>query len=439
MRWNRIALALSVAVALQGQLAEARGFGGFRIGRAGAIGGIGASGSRVRAVGGVGGFGGRVGGYGGRVNVGGRLGGVGGSNVARRGVGVGLYPGQGLVVGSNGVYMSVPTGAGRPAPTRNLPLRGDFNVNPGAPGAGVTVGRPGAGQLGGLQLITPSGRSLADLTESQPGAAVAKAPPAAPAPATFAADGGFVRSSAVAGGPGPQLGHQTTAVAAGALRGQGGTVREAFVRDHPRYQRWFDPTWIGRSKDVWRPRGWDQQAFWGHAAWQPLSDWLDWKSAPMYYDYGSTVVYEGDTVYHDSEAVATASQYYGQARQIAARGAGQAKIDGPWLSLGVWVVVQANEQDADKIIQLAVDKNGVVHGNYYDALTTQVVPLHGAVDPESQRLAFQVGDNRELVCQTGAYNLSSKDETQMLVHSEKGSTQQWTLVRIEPSNVQPGS
>ena len=61
----------------------------------------------------------------------------------------------------------------------------------------------------------------------------------------------------------------------------------------------------------------------------------------------------------------------------------------------------------------------------------KTTPIQGSVDQKTQRLAFTVGDNKRSVCETGIYNLTSKDETQTLVRIGSDNTQQWTLVRLE--------
>ena len=79
----------------------------------------------------------------------------------------------------------------------------------------------------------------------------------------------------------------------------------------------------------------------------------------MVYDYGSTVVYEGDQVIYNGEPVATAEEYSQQAIQIAAQGIEAKPADKEeWTPLGVFGMVQGDEQDANKIFQLAINKDG---------------------------------------------------------------------------------
>ena len=47
-------------------------------------------------------------------------------------------------------------------------------------------------------------------------------------------------------------------------------------------------------------------------------------------------------------------------------------------------------------MQLAVNKDGVIRGNYYNALSDATVPVYGQVDKKTQRAAWTVGDSGDL-------------------------------------------
>jgi hypothetical protein len=80
-------------------------------------------------------------------------------------------------------------------------------------------------------------------------------------------------------------------------------------------------------------------------------------------------------------------------------------------------------------VQLAVDKNGDVGGNFYDSLTGQVLPVKGKVDKKTQRVAWMIGSNTNVVYDTGLGNLLSS-QAPLLVHMGK-TTDQWTMVRLQ--------
>ena len=151
----------------------------------------------------------------------------------------------------------------------------------------------------------------------------------------------------------------------------------------------------------------------------------------MVYDYGSDLVYQDNRVYYNGEPVATAEEYATQAQNLAVAGqTATPPAQEEWKALGVFAMVQGEEKDANHIFQIAINKDGVIRGNYYSTLTDTSVPIYGSVDRKTQRAAWIVGDNKGTVYETGVGNLA-QPETTMLVHFGTDRTQQWTLVRME--------
>ncbi len=168
--------------------------------------------------------------------------------------------------------------------------------------------------------------------------------------------------------------------------------------------------------------------------WAAIGGYWGYNSQPAYYDYGTTTVYEGDSVYVNGDAVATQEQYATQATEIAAAGATAPPPQADEvMPLGVFGMVQGDETTATQFVQLAVNKAGIISGEYYNGTTDQTETLAGSVDKETQRAAWTVADRSTIVYEVGVANLT-KDETTMLIHYGKDRTQQWILVRIpEPT------
>jgi hypothetical protein len=197
---------------------------------------------------------------------------------------------------------------------------------------------------------------------------------------------------------------------------QAGQVRNGFAQEHPGLTaRWLGPTW--------RP-----------VAWSGLAGYCGYATEPVYYDYGTTTVYEGDTVYVNGDSYATQEQFATQATTIAEAGAaaGAAKDD-EFMTLGVYGMVQGDETTATQIFQIKVNKQGVIRGEYYNATTDQTEKISGSVDKKSQRAAWTIGDKKTPVYEAGIANLTNA-ETTMMVHFGKDRSQQWTLVQISNSN-----
>jgi hypothetical protein len=245
--------------------------------------------------------------------------------------------------------------------------------------------------------------------------------------------------SGVAVGPGGAVAGSTRVAAtpygtyyrsAAAITGQGVYVRQGFA-----HYNCFRPGWYPQYPGAWVAAG---LAAWSAASWGNVSSSCGYPAEPMYYDYGSTAVIEGDAVYVNGDQVGTTEQYAEQAEAIADAGQ-QAKPaeDEKWQSLGVFAMVQGDATTAHNLFQLAINKDGVIRGNYYNAMTDAAEPVVGSVDRATQRAAWTVGGRKTPVYEAGIANLT-KEETTMLVHFAKDKTRQMTLVRIEaPSDGQP--
>ena len=84
------------------------------------------------------------------------------------------------------------------------------------------------------------------------------------------------------------------------------------------------------------------------------------------------------------------------------------------------------------MFQLAVDKDGIIRGNYYDGVMDTTTPVFGSVNKTTQRAAWTIGKTKDRVFEAGLYNLT-QPEAPVLVHIGADKTQQWLLVRVEQS------
>jgi len=194
----------------------------------------------------------------------------------------------------------------------------------------------------------------------------------------------------------------------------------------------FTPGWYRRYPGAWYPAYWAHGDAWAFATWAALYPWLGYASAqPVYYDYGSNVVYQDNSVYVNGQDVGTTDQYYQQAQNLATAGAdAQTANDQKWMSLGVFALSDGNQTNATTVLQLAVDKEGTIRGNYIDKSTGKTQTIQGSVDKKTQRAAWTIGDNKNVVYDTGIYNLT-KDTAPVLIHDGKDRTKQMILVRID--------
>ncbi|QDU80762.1 hypothetical protein Pla110_24950 [Polystyrenella longa] len=192
--------------------------------------------------------------------------------------------------------------------------------------------------------------------------------------------------------------------------------------------------WYGAHPTAWRAAGWGAGYAWRDATWRSLGTWFAYPeyNAPLYYDYGDNVVYQGEDVYVSGKDVGTSEEYYNQASQLASDGSSdsESSSQGDWLPLGVFALSDSGAKSASATIQLAVNKEGILRGNYTksDSKDSQVV--HGSVDKKTQRAAFTVGDDQTDIYESGLYNFT-KEQAPLLLHKGKDKTQQLLMVRLK--------
>jgi hypothetical protein len=195
--------------------------------------------------------------------------------------------------------------------------------------------------------------------------------------------------------------------------------------------RYFTPGWYRAHPVAWAAGRWRVANFWLAPAWATVATYCGITAAPILYDYGSNVVIESNTVYMGGDPVGSVEQYAEQATTFADAGRdAKPDKDEEFQPLGVFGLIQGDEKVAQNIFQLAVNKAGVVRGNYYDALSDNNLPVYGSIDPKSQRVCWSIGDKKTIVYEAGLNNLT-QEQTTVLVHYGKDRTQQMALVRLE--------
>lgn len=210
---------------------------------------------------------------------------------------------------------------------------------------------------------------------------------------------------------------------------------------------WFNNNWwAGHYFPIggWHYRYWGVNhppGFWWRVpAWGSLVSWFVWSNAmwtqPVYYDYGTggNVVYEDNTVYIGGEPVATANEFAASAMDLATvepPASEEVASEAEWMPLGTFALsMDKRDVDPNLVVQLAVDKQGVISGTLYNMTNDQAQAIQGQVDKETQRVAFRLGENQEIVAETGLYNLT-QDEVPLLVHYGPDKTETYLLVRLD--------
>jgi hypothetical protein len=335
-------------------------------------------------------------------------------------------PGQRPTQGQLNNFLNMPAGSGRGQVAGSAPGRPAQLPATGGSRGGTITG-PGGGQI--------SAGGVGGIRTGLGGAAVG-------------AGVGGIRVT----GPG---GNSYTKVAGGAaIRGPGGNavavgrgasfVNGQFVGGRSWagvngvYNRWgyFTPGWRAVHMGAWWPARWALAgSAWAVANWATAGAYCGCTGPATYYDYGQNITYQDGNVYYGDEPVASAEQYYQEAGQIA--DAGQQAKDEEWLPLGVFAVIaEEGQTQTDKVVQLAVNKDGAIRVNFQDFLADKATTVVGAVDKKTQRVAMRPEGNSSVVVETGLYNLTN-DEVPVLVHFGPDRVESRTLIRLQQPEDQP--
>lgn len=347
-----------------------------------------------------------------------------------------IYHGPNGGVAAGGSYTgrrgNTITGGGAIGPNGGHAAGGSIDGKNGGSATGGRVVGPNGGSAAGGRAVGPDGGTAAGGRVVGPDGGSA-AGGRVVGPNGGKAAGGVVR--------GPNGG----GTAGGVVRGPNGGYAAGFVHVPPstRYYHgavirggfvgygMYYPGWYAAHPGVWYVPGWPAGYAWSACTWNSMMAWLTLaNSQPLYYDYGNNVVYQDNSVYVNNQDVGSAEEYTQQASQLASQGAAaDVSNQKDWMPLGVFALSPSGQTKSDSTVELAVDAQGIIRGNFTDTKTNKTQQVEGSVDKKTQRAAWTVGDDKNTVYDTGIYNLT-KDEAPLLVHIGKDETQQWLMVRI---------
>ena len=143
------------------------------------------------------------------------------------------------------------------------------------------------------------------------------------------------------------------------------------------YNHWgvYGRGWYTAHPGAWFAAGWAAGAAWNACHWDSLRRYCGYDTAqPVYYDYGNNVTYQDNSVYVERpERRHVAEQYYDQAASSghdghAGRGARPTATGCRWASSPS---PRPDAAKSDVTIQLAVNKQGILRGNYTDTAPTR--------------------------------------------------------------------
>lgn len=146
--------------------------------------------------------------------------------------------------------------------------------------------------------------------------------------------------------------------------------------------------WYTNHPGIWYAAGWAAGSAWTAASWASLGTWFAYgDTTPVDYDYGSNVTYDNDTVYVNNQPAGTADQVVSASRHAGDRWRlGPTGGRCPWMPLGVFALSQKGYDSSNVAIQLAVDKQGIIRGNYTNTLPINRRPCKVRLTRKPKRL-----------------------------------------------------
>ena len=211
----------------------------------------------------------------------------------------------------------------------------------------------------------------------------------------------------------------------------GATAGYAAVKNSFHDPNLYGQQWYAGHQGAWAASGWAAGSAWQPSTWGAVAGLCGYGSVtPVSYDYGVNVIAQNGNVIVNGQNVGTTAEFSQQAAELAAAGTNaQTASTDQWLPLGVFAMVRDEHQQPRFIVQLAINKQGILRGNYTDENSKNTMTIHGAVDKPTQRAAWTVGDNQETVMEAGLNDLT-EGEAPALIH-KSGKTDHWILVRLE--------
>jgi hypothetical protein len=191
----------------------------------------------------------------------------------------------------------------------------------------------------------------------------------------------------------------------------------------------FSPEWYAAHASV-TPIKTIADNPWTGSTWAGISDWVSMTAAPQRYDYQPDdrgLIF----VYRDNQRQERAVDARGAAVSLA-NSAPPTAEEAPGLSLGVFAAIPPVDEPVKSLVHLVLNKSGTLCGYQYDFAADTMEPLHGVMDPASQRVAWKVGT---VVTEAGLANLA-EDVARALVFRDDGWTQSWILLRVPESAAQ---
>jgi hypothetical protein len=183
----------------------------------------------------------------------------------------------------------------------------------------------------------------------------------------------------------------------------------------------FTPQWYAQHPNAW-------QATHPHAdAWAvaTAASVAAWVGSAAYAGTDTVVVESGTT----EEGTTTDESTTDETTTTGTTTTAAAADPTEWLTIGVFALAQTGQTEPTTLIQLSVNKQGLLNGTYYDLVSDNGTPIAGQIDTTTERAAWTVGPNSKNVFTTTIETLTSETGPAKL-NLPGGKTQDWNLIRV---------
>ncbi len=141
-------------------------------------------------------------------------------------------------------------------------------------------------------------------------------------------------------------------------------------------------------------------------------------------------VSSGHTTVVSEQATTPPEEQAAAASELAEAGEAPADPDLQWMPIGVFAFRSVDAPNATRLIHLAVSLEGTLRGTHYDLLSEETARITGAVDKNSTRVSWRIGDNGRVTFESTLAQLTHP-QGHVLVHFPDGQNGTWAVARLE--------
>jgi hypothetical protein len=205
-------------------------------------------------------------------------------------------------------------------------------------------------------------------------------------------------------------------------RGRARQNAQAWWNNYQNGPQPFTPAWYTQHPQAWHVTH-PYANEWAVATAAGLAGWLGWAYAAPPSSYSSTTILFDDVPVGPQETDTLAEVY------VDASPSDVVLPSGDWMPLGVYSLVGAPDRPPTQLLQLSVDRQGVIRGIYYDAVTDTSHNVIGSMSRNSQQAEWSLESNPNLAFRAAIDQLMQAEG--VVEVSLPGGVEQWHLVRME--------